>query len=41
MRIGFVGTGTMGTPIAECLIRAGHTLSVHDRRVDATAELCA
>ena len=28
MRIGFVGTGTMGTPIAGCLIRAGHTLSV-------------
>jgi len=23
MRIGFVGTGTMGTPIAGCLIRAG------------------
>ena len=32
MRIGFVGTGTMGTPIAGCLIRAGHSLSVYDRR---------
>ena len=41
MRIGFVGTGTMGTPIAACLIRAGHTLTVHDRRRDATAELRA
>jgi 3-hydroxyisobutyrate dehydrogenase-like beta-hydroxyacid dehydrogenase len=41
MRIGFVGTGTMGTPIAGCLIRAGHSLSVHDRRPDATAALCA
>lgn len=40
MRIGFVGTGTMGTPIAGCLIRAGHTLSVYDRRPQATAELC-
>ncbi len=41
MQIGFIGTGTMGTPIAGCLIRAGHTLSVHDRRPDATHELCA
>lgn len=41
MRIGFVGTGTMGTPIAGCLIRAGHSLSVHDRRLEATAALCA
>jgi 3-hydroxyisobutyrate dehydrogenase len=40
MRIGFVGTGTMGTPIAGCLIRAGHTLSVHDRRPEATDALC-
>ena len=41
MRVGFVGTGTMGTPIAGCLIRAGHSLAVFDRRADATAELCA
>ncbi len=41
MRIGFVGTGTMGTPIAGCLIAAGHTLSVYDRRPEATASLCA
>ncbi|HEX3989896.1 MAG TPA: NAD(P)-binding domain-containing protein, partial [Acetobacteraceae bacterium] len=41
MRIGFVGTGTMGTPIAGCLIRAGHSLSVYDRRPEATRELCA
>jgi 3-hydroxyisobutyrate dehydrogenase-like beta-hydroxyacid dehydrogenase len=41
MRIGFVGTGTMGTPIAGCLIRAGHSLSVYDRRLEATASLCA
>ena len=41
MRIGFVGTGTMGTPIAGCLIAAGHSLSVYDRRPEATAALCA
>ncbi|HEX3992629.1 MAG TPA: NAD(P)-dependent oxidoreductase [Acetobacteraceae bacterium] len=41
MRIGFVGTGTMGNPIASCLIRAGHSLTVHDRNPDATAALCA
>ena len=41
MRIGFVGTGTMGTPIAGCLIRAGHALVVYDRRTDATDALCA
>jgi len=40
MRIGFVGTGTMGTPIAGCLIRAGHSLSVHDRNPAATNTLC-
>src|ERR1700709_1896889 len=41
MRIGFVGTGTMGTPIAGCLIRSGHALTVYDRRPEATAELRA
>jgi 3-hydroxyisobutyrate dehydrogenase-like beta-hydroxyacid dehydrogenase len=41
MRIGFIGTGTMGTPIAGCLIRAGHSLSVYDRRPEATAALYA
>jgi len=41
MRIGFVGTGTMGTPIAGCLIRAGHSLSVYDRRPEATLDLCS
>ncbi len=41
MRIGLVGTGTMGTLIGGCLIRAGHSLSVYDRRPDATAALRA
>jgi 3-hydroxyisobutyrate dehydrogenase-like beta-hydroxyacid dehydrogenase len=31
----------MGTPIGGCLIRAGHSLSVYDRRPEATAALCA
>jgi 3-hydroxyisobutyrate dehydrogenase len=39
MRIGFVGTGTMGTPIAARLIDAGHQLTVCDIRTEATAPL--
>jgi 3-hydroxyisobutyrate dehydrogenase len=31
----------MGTPIAACLIRDGHSLSVYDLRPEATAALCA
>lgn len=41
MQIGFVGTGTMGTAIAGCLIRAGHSLTIYDRRPEAAAELCS
>ncbi len=39
MRIGFVGTGTMGTPIAGCLIAASHQLTICDRRREATRTL--
>ena len=39
MRIGFVGTGTMGRPIAECLIAAGHRLTVYDTRSEAMGAL--
>jgi 3-hydroxyisobutyrate dehydrogenase-like beta-hydroxyacid dehydrogenase len=39
MRIGFIGTGTMGTPIAECLVAAGHRLTVHDARPAAMGPL--
>jgi 3-hydroxyisobutyrate dehydrogenase-like beta-hydroxyacid dehydrogenase len=39
MNIGFIGTGTMGTPIAGCLIEAGHALSVYDLRREATQAL--
>jgi 3-hydroxyisobutyrate dehydrogenase-like beta-hydroxyacid dehydrogenase len=40
MRLGFVGTGTMGGPMAGCLIDAGHQLTVYDIRSDAMAALC-
>jgi 3-hydroxyisobutyrate dehydrogenase-like beta-hydroxyacid dehydrogenase len=39
MRIGFIGTGTMGTPIAGCLIAAGHRLTVYDLRPEAMGVL--
>jgi 3-hydroxyisobutyrate dehydrogenase len=39
MRIGFVGTGTMGVPIAACLIAAGHRVTVHDARPEAMGAL--
>lgn len=39
MRIGFIGTGTMGTPIAGCLIAAGHRLTVYDTRPEAMGAL--
>ena len=40
MRLGFIGTGTMGNPMARCLIQAGHQLTVHDIRRQATTNLC-
>ena len=40
MRLGFIGTGTMGNPMARCLIEAGHQLTVHDTRREATTNLC-
>jgi 3-hydroxyisobutyrate dehydrogenase-like beta-hydroxyacid dehydrogenase len=39
MRIGFIGTGTMGAPIAGCLIAAGHRLTVYDVRPAAMGPL--
>jgi 3-hydroxyisobutyrate dehydrogenase-like beta-hydroxyacid dehydrogenase len=41
MRLGFVGTGTMGAPMAACLLDAGHELAVYDVRPAATAALVA
>jgi 3-hydroxyisobutyrate dehydrogenase-like beta-hydroxyacid dehydrogenase len=40
MQLGFVGTGTMGNPMARCLLDAGHALTVYDVRREATAQLC-
>ena len=40
MQLGFVGTGTMGHPMARCLLEAGHTLTVYDIRREATTALC-
>jgi 3-hydroxyisobutyrate dehydrogenase-like beta-hydroxyacid dehydrogenase len=37
MRIGFIGLGNMGGPMALNLIKAGHTLIVHDTRREAAA----
>src|SRR3954454_4975605 len=39
MRIGFIGIGTMGRPIAEYLIGAGHRLTVYDIRPDSMGPL--
>ncbi len=39
MKIGFIGLGTMGRPIAARLQRAGHELTVHDLRRDAAQAL--
>ena len=40
MNLGFIGTGTMGNPMVRCLIDAGHRLTVHDVRREATTNLC-
>ena len=41
MRVGFIGTGSMGHPVASNLRAAGHDLLVHDVRPEATADLLA
>ena len=41
MRLGFVGTGSMGNPVARNLLAAGHLLFVHDLNRDASANLVA
>lgn len=39
MRIGFIGLGIMGRPMARNLIAAGHELYVHDHHEEAVADL--
>ena len=40
MKLGFVGTGQMGNKFALRLLEAGHEMFVHDRRQEATTNLC-
>ena len=40
MKVGYIGTGTMGNPMARCLLDAGHTVTVYDVRREATTNLC-
>ena len=39
MKLGFIGTGNMGNPMAANLIQAGHSLTVHDLRREAATNL--
>jgi 3-hydroxyisobutyrate dehydrogenase len=39
MQIGFIGLGRMGAPMVLNLIKAGHTLTVHDIRRESAQEL--
>ena len=39
MKIGFIGTGNMGNPMAVNLVKAGHQLTVHDLRREAATNL--
>src|SRR5437867_4200519 len=41
MKIGFIGTGNIGAPIAGQLLAAGHALTVHDLRRAAAEPLLA
>jgi 3-hydroxyisobutyrate dehydrogenase len=41
MKIGFIGVGSIGAPIAGQLLAAGHSLLVHDRRPAAAEALIA
>src|SRR5215213_1078706 len=40
-RVGFIGLGVVGEPVARNLLRAGHPLVVHDQRPEAGAALVA
>ena len=40
-RIGFIGLGAMGAPMAEALLDGGHRLAVYDERPEAMAPLVA
>jgi 3-hydroxyisobutyrate dehydrogenase len=39
MRLGYIGTGNMGNPMAVNMIKAGHQLTVHDLRQESATNL--
>ena len=39
MKVGFIGLGNMGNPMAASLLRAGHALRVHDLEKDKASDL--
>jgi len=41
MQVGIIGTGTMGKPMANHILRAGHTLFVHARHAEKVEDLKA
>ncbi|NLG09750.1 MAG: NAD(P)-binding domain-containing protein, partial [Deinococcales bacterium] len=41
MRIGFIGLGTMGAPMARRLVEAGHDVTVHNRTREREEPLAA
>ena len=41
MRVGFIGLGTMGLPMAQHLLRAGHTVGAYARRPESLLPLTA
>ena len=40
MQLGYIGTGTMGNPMAKALIEAGHVVTVYDLRRESATHLC-
>jgi 3-hydroxyisobutyrate dehydrogenase-like beta-hydroxyacid dehydrogenase len=41
MKTGFIGLGSLGTPIAENILESGHSLFVYNRTISKTAPLAA
>lgn len=39
MKVAFIGVGAMGTPMAACIARAGHTLTLYDTAYDRAARV--
>ena len=39
-KVAFIGTGIMGTPIAEHLISAGYDVTVYNRTPEKAQKLC-